>query len=86
MLTPEQVARRLGISRSLVYRMCRSGALSAHRLAVGGRGAVRIEPASVERLLAESRIAPPPAVPAKPIVRPARPTLARFAPRAGGAA
>ena len=95
MLTPDQVAKRLGVSRATVYRLCSSGQLAAVR--IGGaatkfrrgdefRGTIRIEPASVEKLLAESRIAPPPAMPAKPIVRPARPTLARFAPRAGGAA
>lgn len=94
MLTPDQVAQRLGISRATVYRLCSSGQLAAVR--IGGaatkfrrgrefRGTIRIEPASVDRLLAESRIAPPPATP-KPSVRQARPTLARFAPRPGGAA
>ncbi len=84
MLTPEQVAQRLGISRSLVYRMCSSGRLVGYRLSSEGRGPIRIEDASVERLLAESRMArPEPA--AKPSVHRDRPTLRLFAPKRGGA-
>ena len=49
------VAARLGLSRSSVYSLIRSGALAALRLRPGRRGAYRIEPAQLDAYLAGRR-------------------------------
>ncbi len=49
LLTPAQVANRLGVSRVTIYRRVWDGSLPALR--VGETGPLRFEPEAVERLL-----------------------------------
>ncbi len=49
LLTPAQVASRLGVSRVTIYRRVWDGSLPALR--VGETGPLRFEPEAVERLL-----------------------------------
>lgn len=52
MLTPKQVAERIGVSVSLVYQWCKDGLIEHLRLGgKGKRGKVLIDPASLERFL-----------------------------------
>lgn len=52
MLTPKQVAERVGVSKSLVYQWCREGVLEHLRLGTKGRrGKVLIEPTTLDRFL-----------------------------------
>jgi len=50
MLTIEQVAARLGVTRMCVYKWVKEGSLPAFRLA---RRAIRVEEAALEKWLAE---------------------------------
>lgn len=70
MLTPKQVAERVGVSDSLVYEWCAQGLLKHYRFGgKGRRGCIRIEEADLDTFLAacihEAR--PPPAPPLKHI-------------------
>ena len=51
LLTAEQVAERLGVSRSLIYGALRSGALPGYRIGCRGRGTWRVEAYQVEAWL-----------------------------------
>jgi excisionase family DNA binding protein len=52
-LTPKQVAARVGVSDSLVYEWCAQGLLKHYRFGVKGRrGCIRIEEADLDAFLA----------------------------------
>lgn len=72
MMTVQQVAERLNLSRAQVYALCACGRLAHHRLGVG-QGAIRISEEQLERFLKETECAPPP--PARPGRPPRRITL-----------
>lgn len=60
MLTPKQVAEKIGVSVSLVYQWCKDGLLEHLRLgAKGKRGKVLIEPNAVEKFLQSCKQRPP---------------------------
>ncbi len=53
MLTPKQVAERIGVSDSLVYEWCAQGLLKHYRFGgKGRRGCIRIEEADLAAFLA----------------------------------
>ena len=53
MLTPKQVAARVGVSDSLVYDWCAQGLLKHYRFGgKGRRGCIRIEEADLDAFLA----------------------------------
>ena len=53
MLTPKQVAERVGVSDSLVYEWCAQGLLKHYRFGgKGRRGCIRIEEADLAAFLA----------------------------------
>lgn len=65
MLTPKQVAERLGVSDSLIYEWCSEGTLPHYRFGrKGRRGRILIAEAEFEAFLAscrqERRPGPPP--------------------------
>lgn len=61
-LTVREAAARVGVSASLVYLWCAEGTLPHYRLgAKGRRGKILIEPAELDRVYAESRVAGSPA-------------------------
>lgn len=51
LLTPAEVARRLGVSRNTIYKRIHLGEIPAVRLASGGRGLLRIPEAELARWL-----------------------------------
>jgi excisionase family DNA binding protein len=52
-LTPKQVAARVGVSDSLVYEWCAQGLLKHYRFGgKGRRGCIRIEEADLDAFLA----------------------------------
>lgn len=56
-LTPQQAAERLGVSRSLIFQLCREQRLTHYR--VGGRGKrgrILIDEADLDALLTECRV------------------------------
>mgnify|MGYP001608761982 FL=1 len=55
-LTIGDVCDRLGIDRRTVSRWLSAGELPAIRLSPRGQGRIRIDPADLERFLAERRI------------------------------
>ncbi len=56
MLTPKQVAEKLGVSDSLVYEWCAEGLLPHYRVGrKGKRGKVLIEQADLDAFLAAHR-------------------------------
>lgn len=57
LLSPAEVARRLGVSRDVVYDLIRSGDLTTIRVGAGRRQLHRIEPSAVERFIDENRSA-----------------------------
>lgn len=57
MLTVAQAAERLGISDSLVYELCASGALPHVRLGrPGRRGVIRLDPVDLDAFLASQKV------------------------------
>ena len=66
-MTPEAAAAKLGISRSLVYKLCKAGLLGHHRVGVG-KGLLRISEAQLGAYLARCGV---PAVAAR--IRPGLP-------------
>ena len=53
MLTPKQVAARVGVSDSLVYEWCAHGLLKHYRFgSKGRRGCIRIEEVDLDAFLA----------------------------------
>ena len=53
MLTPKQVAARVGVSDSLIYEWCMEGLLMHYRFGgKGRRGCIRIEEADLNAFLA----------------------------------
>ncbi len=53
MLTPKQVAERVGVSDSLVYEWCAQGLLKHYRFGgKGRRGCIRIEERDLDAFLA----------------------------------
>ena len=64
MLTPKQVAQRIGVSDSLVYEWCAQGLLPHYRMGrKGKRGKVMIEEADLSAFLASCRQEAKPEVP-----------------------
>lgn len=65
MLTPKQVAERIGVSVALVYGWCNAGLLAHHRLGLPGRrGCIRIAETDLDAFLASQKregrqVAPP---------------------------
>jgi len=57
LLTVKEVAGILSVSATTVYEMCREGKLVHNRIGVG-RGAIRIKPSELERLLSQSEVVP----------------------------
>ena len=55
LLKPNEVARRLGVSRSWVYEAARAGRIPCVRLG-GVDGPVRFVPADVDRWLEQARL------------------------------
>lgn len=56
MLTPKQVADRVGVSDSLVYEWCGQNLLKHYRFGgKGKRGCIRIEEADLDAFLASCR-------------------------------
>lgn len=53
-LTVEQAASRLKVSRSLVYSLIETGKLTCHRIGIG-RGTIRLLPNDLETFLASCR-------------------------------
>lgn len=54
MLTVDQAASQLQVSRSLVYSLIEAGKLKCHRIGTG-RGTIRLSPADIELFLASCR-------------------------------
>ena len=55
-LTPKQAAERAGVSTSLIYTWCAEQRLAHYRIgAEGKRGRILIDPADLDRLIAECR-------------------------------
>lgn len=53
MLTPQEAAKRLGVSASLIYQLCRELVLKHYRLGgKGKRGRIRIDAEEIERFRA----------------------------------
>jgi excisionase family DNA binding protein len=64
MLTPKQVAERIGVSDSLVYEWCAEGLLPHYRVGrKGKRGKVLIEQADLDAFLTNCRHEAKPPVP-----------------------
>jgi excisionase family DNA binding protein len=64
MLTPKQVAERIGVSDSLIYEWCSEGLLPHYRMGrKGKRGKVLIEEADLTAFLASCRHEAKPDVP-----------------------
>lgn len=64
MLTPKQVAERIGVSTSLVYEWCSEGLLPHYRMGRRGkRGRVLIEETDLSAFLASCRQEAKPEVP-----------------------
>lgn len=61
-LTVEQAASRLKVSRSLVYSLIEAGKLTCHRIGIG-RGTIRLSSTDLETFLKTCRTSesPPPA-------------------------
>jgi excisionase family DNA binding protein len=56
LLTPAQVAARLGVSKALVYQWVEEGRLPAYRLGTGGRrGRILIDEVDLNAFLATCR-------------------------------
>lgn len=58
-LTVKAAAARVGVSRSLLYELCRTGRLKHYRVGVRGKGKILIDPKDLDGLLAECRIEDP---------------------------
>ena len=54
LLKPAEVATRLNVSRSFVYRLIESGELASHRIG-NGRGAIRVSESDLLSFLARCR-------------------------------
>lgn len=59
MLTPIEAAKRAGISRSLVYKLCDRGKLRYSRIGFG-KGMIRISEDSIQEYLDACEVAPQP--------------------------
>lgn len=55
LMTPEEAASHLRASVDTVYRLCRSGKLSHHRLGPKG-GTIRVHPSDLEAYVASCRV------------------------------
>jgi excisionase family DNA binding protein len=58
LLTVEDVARQLRVSRATVYRLCETGELTHTRVVKS----IRIQPEAVEAFISRAQQAPPPAL------------------------
>lgn len=58
LLTVKAASDRLGVSKSLVYTMCREGKLRHCRIGVRGRGRILIHPDDVEAFIRSSVVEP----------------------------
>lgn len=55
LLTVEQTAKRLQVSKSIVYSLIEAGKLICHRIGLG-RGTIRVSAADLESYLADCRV------------------------------
>ena len=63
LLTAEQVAARLNLSRTAVYALCESGELKHYRVGVGKKKRFRVSEAQLAEYLAGAAVDPPPSIP-----------------------
>lgn len=57
LLTPEQAAGRVGVSRSLIYHWCQDRLLPHYRVGTSGRrGRILIDPADLEAFMGRCRV------------------------------
>lgn len=71
LLTVQEVAERLSISRAAAYQLVDSGKLAHHRIGVG-RGVIRVSEEDLSLYLESCRRAPAEKAPQLPVVPPVR--------------
>ncbi|WP_425618094.1 helix-turn-helix domain-containing protein [Anatilimnocola sp. NA78] len=62
LLSAEQVARRLGLSRTAVYALCDAGELKHYRIGVGKKKRFRVSEEQLADYLAGAAADPPPLI------------------------